>query len=106
MAGRIDSNLLKEDYHGHPSYIGTWAILVLFFGLSLLANYLGNMQLAVGLIFVLAIMKTLLVVSNFMHVRWEPKTIWFMAIFGLMCVFFLYFGVMPDILWVPLQLAH
>lgn len=94
-----------DDYHGHPNYILTWGILLLIFGLSLAAGMIGNITLAVTLIFGMAIVKIMFVVTNFMHLRYEPKSIWFTVGFGLACAFIFYYGILPDILWVPLEIA-
>jgi len=99
-------NQKQEDYHGHPNYVAIWAILVALLFASLACGWLGNKELEVAGIFTLAIVKAILVLGNFMHLRWEPKMLWGVAGFGVLCLFFLYFGVAPDIVHVHLQLAH
>ncbi|MBT9545923.1 MAG: cytochrome C oxidase subunit IV family protein [Candidatus Sericytochromatia bacterium] len=96
----------EHDYHGHPNYFKTYFALLLLFSLSLAAGYLDNILMALLLIFGMALIKMMYVVNNFMHLRFEPLSIWFAVAFGLVCCFIFYFGVYPDILWVPLEVAH
>lgn len=96
----------NQDYHGHPNYFMVWLTLVIIFIISLAVNELGNRQLAISLIFSLAIVKAILVLGNFMHLRWEPKMVWTIVGFAIFCLLALYYGVMPDLLWVPLKVAH
>lgn len=93
------------DYHGHPNYIVTWGILVALLVVSLALGHLGHKQLAITLIFMLAVVKAVMVLGNFMHLRYEPKVMWVMMLFALMCAGFFFFGVYPDVVKVPLQLA-
>lgn len=95
----------QPDYHGHPNYVKVWAWLVALLALSFAAVALGNHRLAVGLVFTLAVVKAVLVLGNFMHLRWEPRLVWGIAAFGFLCLAFLYFGVLPDIVFVPRTLA-
>jgi caa(3)-type oxidase subunit IV len=95
-----------SDYHGHPNYVGVWAALVALLGASLAIGWLGGRRLAVALVFGLATVKALLVLGNFMHLRWEPKLVWGIAGFGVLCLLFLYFGVRPDIVGGPQTLAR
>ncbi|MBP6669262.1 MAG: cytochrome C oxidase subunit IV family protein [Gemmatimonadales bacterium] len=94
------------DYHGHPNYFRVWLALVALFAVSLLFGLLGNHRLAVSLIFALAVVKAILVVGNFMHLRWEPRLLWVAAGFGFLVLGFFYFGVYPDIVPVPPQVAR
>ncbi|PIQ26719.1 caa(3)-type oxidase subunit IV [bacterium (Candidatus Blackallbacteria) CG17_big_fil_post_rev_8_21_14_2_50_48_46] len=96
----------EEDYHGHPNYFKTYFILLTIFGLSLAAGFLDNMLMAILLIFGMAIIKMMYVANNFMHLRFEPVSVWFAVIFGLVCCFIFYFGIYPDIMMVPLEVAR
>lgn len=101
----IEAQVHLDDYHGHPNYFSTYLILLGFLGLSLVAGMLHNWSFALASIFIMAIIKILFVVNNFMHLKYEPLMIWFAAAFGLMCVCFFYFGVYPDLILVPLEVA-
>jgi caa(3)-type oxidase subunit IV len=87
----------KPEYHGHANYFKIWGALVTIFIISLGIGAMGNSKLAVAVIFALAIVKTLLVLGYFMHLKWEPKFIWWIFAFGAVCLFIFYYGVLPDI---------
>ena len=93
------------DYHGHPSYVAVWLWLVILFLGSLTLGALGNHRLAVAMVFTLAVVKALIVLGNFMHLRWEPRLVWGIAAFGFLCLLFHYLGVLPDLLFVEPRLA-
>jgi len=95
----------KPDYHGHPNYLATWGILVAIFLVSLGLGYLGHSTAAVAGIFVLAAVKAYFVLGNFMHLRWEPRALAGLVAFALLCLVFFYVGVLPDIVYVKLELA-
>lgn len=98
------TNVARPDYHGHPSYVKVWVWLVAALLVSLAAGGLGDHRLAVAIIFTLAVVKSILVLGNFMHLRWEPRAVWLIGGFAILCVGFLYFGILPDLL-VPLTVA-
>ncbi len=95
----------KPDYHGHPNYFATWGVLVALFLVSLGLGYSGHSTAAIVLIFGLAVVKAAFVAGNFMHLRWEPKLVIGVVLFAVLCLFFFYFGVLPDIVYVDLKLA-
>ena len=87
----------KTDYHGHPSYANVFLWLMLLFGISLAVGFFVSPRIAVFLIFFTAFIKALLVVRNFMHLKFEP---WQVLLAVLMVFFVLlafFFGVFPDI---------
>jgi cytochrome c oxidase subunit IV len=94
--------MVDEQYHGHPSYVTIWVILLGLFGLSLIVGELGNAALSVFIVFVVAIIKAIYVLARFMHLEWEPKFFVGIALLSLLFVAFFFFGVYPDI--VPIEL--
>ena len=96
---------MKTEYHGHPNYFAVWLALLVFLALSLAVGAMGHGTLAIGMIFLLAIVKAAIVLGNFMHLRWEPRFFWGVLAFAVLCLAFLYFGVMPDIVGVEQRLA-
>ncbi len=95
----------EHDYHGHPNYNKIYFWLLGLFGLSLVVSLLFSPVLAVSLIFLTAVIKTALVVNNFMHAKYEPFLV---VVFVVLVVFILgalLFGMMPDITYSRLQLA-
>lgn len=93
------------DYHGHPKYGLVFLALLAFFGISLLLGYLVSPALAVALIFILAVVKTALVMLNFMHLKFEPIFVWMAIGVVVLILFAFYFGVLPDVTTVPLEVV-
>jgi len=58
------------------TYIRVWLWLLALLGASLVVGLLGAPHIAVAMIFAVAAIKALLVLGNFMHLRWEPKLVW------------------------------
>ncbi len=72
---------MEEQEHAHPRYILIWVIL-----LALTLGELGyafmdlpKIVLALGLIF-MAVWKAVLVAMYYMHLRYEPKRLWVLAV--------------------------
>lgn len=87
----------KHDYHGHPNYERIFLSLLVLFGLSLVMGYLFSPFVAIALIFVTAAWKCILVIKNFMHLRYEPILVWVAVAAVLFCLISFFFGVYPDI---------
>jgi caa(3)-type oxidase subunit IV len=81
-------------------YVVLWAVLVGALLLSLALGALGATQLVVGMVFVLAAIKAYLVVAHFMHLSFEPRFVKLVLIGALAVIAVLYFGLVPDIIWV------
>jgi len=90
----------ENDYHGHPDYFRVYLYLMGFFVVSVLAAWIPNQMLMLIVIFGTALIKSVLVVGRFMHLKWEPTLLWIsvgLVIFVLLAFFF---GVIPDITFV------
>ncbi len=72
---------MEEQEHAHPRYILIWFILlVLTLGeLGYAFLDLPKVVLAVGLI-LMALWKALLVAMYYMHLRYEPRRLWVLAV--------------------------
>ena len=92
----------EQDYHGHPNYGKVFFSLLFFFGISLIVGYVFSPMLAVILIFITAGIKTMLVVKNFMHLKFEPILVFVVVCVVLFILLSFFFGVFPDI--VPINL--
>ena len=88
-----------DHYHGHTSYLAVYVALLVIFVLSLLVG-ISDSNFALYTIFSMAIIKALLVVGYFMHLLWEPLFLSIVVGFAVLCLFFLFFGVMPDVIFV------
>jgi len=84
--------------HGvRPNYLAIWGWLVALMFVGLAASFLpGTRALAVALIFATAVVKALLVVLNYMHLKFEPRLIYAIAIVPLLFVLVLLVALFPD----------
>jgi hypothetical protein len=89
------STAIPEDVtHGHtPNYVAIWGVLVAALLVSLL---LGMLSLPV-----VTVVKAYLVAAYFMHLKFEPVYIVVILAAGLVCLYFLFFGLVPDIVYPP-----
>lgn len=84
----------------HPNYVGIWIALVVLFVLSVGAGFLGETRIAITGIFALAIIKAFLVISYYMHLRFEARWMRILMLSVLVLVGILFVGLVPDILYV------
>ncbi len=75
-----------------------WLCLLALLGVSLLLGLLGNVILATALIFLIALFKAWLVALYYMRLKWEPRYIIGILLFGIGLMVLLYFALVPDIL--------
>ena len=72
---------MSEQEHANPRYILIWVILLVLtlaeVGYAFLD--LPKIMLAVGLVF-MAVWKAVLVAMYYMHLRYEPKRLWILAV--------------------------
>ena len=87
--------------HNHPNYVAIWGILVAALLVSVLMGYMNLPVLTMVLIFSVAIFKAYLVVAHFMHLKLEPFFVVVIVVAGLACLYFLFFGLVPDIVFSP-----
>jgi caa(3)-type oxidase subunit IV len=95
----------EQDYHGHPNYFRIYLYLMGLFIVSLLAAFIPNQMLMLIVIFGTALIKAVMVVGKFMHLKWEPILLYIsvgLVIFVLLAFFF---GVIPDITFVERDVA-
>lgn len=90
-----------NDYHGHPNYGKILGSLLLLLCLSLTVGYIFSPGIAIALIFATATWKVILVMRNFMHLKYEPLFIYIAVAAVLLIIFAFFFGVYPDITAVP-----
>ncbi len=97
----------ENDYHGHPNYTMVLIALLVLMGLSVVADLAlpDSRVLALLLIFGFAIAKAFLVMSNFMHLKYEPKIVDLFPYLSIACMVIFFFGVAPDTIIVPLALS-
>ncbi|HET7497451.1 MAG TPA: cytochrome C oxidase subunit IV family protein [Candidatus Eisenbacteria bacterium] len=81
----------------HPNYVAIWGVLMGALILSLLLAYLRHAQLAALLIWLVAIVKASLVISFYMHLKFEPAHVVAIVIAGVLALAILFLGLFPDI---------
>jgi len=90
-----------KDASQHPSYLLIWAVLVSGLIVSLFIGYMQLPVLTTVLIFTVAIFKAYLVIAYYMHLKYEPFFVVVIMAAGLAALYFLFFGLVPDIVYSP-----
>ena len=84
----------------HPNYTAVWIWLLALLGVGLAASLVpGGRAVALVVIFGTALVKTLLVALNFMHLRLEPGLIYAIALIPIVFVAILVIALFPDFVW-------
>jgi len=98
LAEHNPEDAYKDDYHGHPNYIVTWLILIAALAISMVPGVLvpATTTLIAG-VFIVAVIKAMFVLGNFMHIRYEPKLLWGLVGFALFVFAAFFWGVLPDV---------
>jgi caa(3)-type oxidase subunit IV len=84
---------------GHPNYVLIWGVLVSALMVSLFLGYMDLPVVAAVLIFSIAVAKAWLVVAYYMHLRYEPFFVVAIVATGLACLYFLFVGLVPDVVF-------
>ncbi len=81
----------------HANYVRIWVWLVALVAASLAASFLpGGRTVAVVAIFAAAVVKALLVARHYMHMRFEGRLIYAIALVPLAFVVILALALFPD----------
>ena len=89
----------KNDYHGHPNYIVVGVVLVIALIISIIPAFTGITKVIVIIVaFGIALFKAIMVIANFMHIRYEPRLLIGLVGFALFVLLAFFFGVWPDTL--------
>ena len=84
----------------HPNYTAVWVWLLVLVGLGVATSLVpGARAVALFVIFATAIVKTMLVALNFMHLRFESGLIYAIALIPLIFVAILAVALFPDFVW-------
>lgn len=95
----------ENDYHGHPNYFKIYIWLLALFGVSLVAAYLENFLLMVVIVFAVSVIKSLMVLNYFMHLKWEPKVFQILIYLCLFVLAALLVGVYFDVSVIELDVV-
>lgn len=79
-----------------PNYFLVWVWLVLLVIVSISASFLLPKSTALFLIFSVAFIKALLVILNYMHLKFERPVLYALVIIPLLIVAVLIFALFPD----------
>ena len=91
------------EHADHPNYVLIWVILVAALLISLAMGYMSLPVVGVVMIFSVAVIKAAIVVGYYMHLKFEPFFVVAIAATGLACLYFLFFGLVPDIVYPPMD---
>jgi len=84
----------------HPNYTAVWLWLLALLGVGLAASLLpGGRVVALAVVFATAFVKALLVALNFMHLRFESRVIYAIALAPLVFAAILALALFPDFVW-------
>jgi cytochrome c oxidase subunit 4 len=74
---------MAEQEHSHPPYVLIWVVLLVLtlaeVAMSLYMTNISKVWLGVGLI-LMAVWKAVLVAMYYMHLRYEPRRLWVLAV--------------------------
>ena len=79
-----------------PNYLLVWMWLVILVVVSITASLLLPKSAALFLIFFVAVIKALLVLLNYMHLKFEGPVLYALVIIPLLIVAVLIFALFPD----------
>ena len=71
-------------------------------GVSMLVGEMGIPVMGVVLIFTIAVVKAYMVMAYFMHIRFEPIYVTLILGSAALCLYVLFFGLVPDIVHGPI----
>ncbi len=87
---------MMVDSWRRPNYFLVWVWLVLLVTVSIAASFVLPKSAALILIFSVALIKALLVVLNYMHLKYEKPLLCALVIVPLLIVAVLVFALFPD----------
>ena len=84
--------------HGPSYYVKIWAILLALLIVSICGPMVGIRWLTLLTAFGIAVVKALMVASEFMHIRYEKKIITYILVTMLLLMAVFFYGVAPDVM--------
>ena len=96
-----------SEAHAHPNYVKVWVWLLILLAISIAGPILEVPWITIATAFGIAVIKTFIVAANFMHLKFEKRTLGMIALTPLVICTFLMFMLVPDLNRTPHQsLAH
>ena len=90
---------MTSNTHPHPPYIRIWFILLAALAGSLVLGLWAGSKVMIAIIFAVAAVKAFLVLTYYMHMKFEPQWIRLIGAGAIAVVAICYFGLLPDIQW-------
>lgn len=92
---------MASETHEHSNtaayYVKIWAILLVLLAISIIGPFAGIRELTILTAFGVAIIKAVIVASEFMHLRFEKNYMIYLLLTMLLLMGVFYFGVAPDV---------
>ena len=93
---------MATETHGHSNkesyYVKIWAILLVLLVVSIVGPFAGIREVTLLTAFGVAIVKAVIVASEFMHLRFEKNYLIYLMLTMLLLMGVFYFGVAPDVM--------
>lgn len=112
LAQDSPEKVYQDDYHGHPKYFGVYIWLLIILIITLIPNIVNliaghelisaavlkdSWYFVVAGIFIFSTWKAVLVMRNFMHIKFEPMMVFGMVFVSVLCLLFIFILIFPDI---------
>lgn len=99
MASETETHAHSHSHsHKQSYYVKIWAILLVLLVISILGPFAEIRALTLLTAFGVAIVKAVIVASEFMHLRLEKRYMIYMLLTMLLLMGIFYFGVAPDVM--------
>lgn len=97
-----------KEHHiiGLPTYFAIYVILLVLLGATVGAYYVNLGFISLGLGILIAVVKAVLIIMYFMHVRFSSRLVWIFAIAGFIWLLILIGFTLSDYLtrgWLPFE---
>ena len=84
--------------HAETNYIKIWIWLLILLVISIVGPIFEIPWITVLTAFGIALVKTIMVASNFMHLKFEKKIIWYLLLLSVIFLGIFFFGTASDIM--------
>ncbi len=84
--------------HSHPNYIKIWYLLLILLVVSTVGPMFEIPIVTLITAFGIAVLKSYMVASYFMHLKFEKKIIWLLLLISIVLLGVFFFGVGSDIM--------
>ena len=96
--GLMNQTASHGPVHGSSHYVKIWAILLVLLIVSICGPMLGIRSITLLTAFGVAIVKAVIVASEFMHLKTERKYVSYLLLTMLLLMAIFFYGVAPDVM--------